>query len=76
MADNLKVWLNALYSENADYSDPQWTIDDAKWAAYEIDPTEKMGPTKVNAVVNPATAVVIAANSAACLCKVAFVQTA
>lgn len=128
MADNFKVKIDGVYSENADYTDPEWSTDE--WDAYEIDPTEKWGPSKVLAAtagttltpggflttqcamlfknldssnyvqvgwtdvsttacvvrvpaggilvvpaVNPGTTVVLTANTAAVLCKVAFVQT-
>lgn len=131
MADNFKVAIDAVYSENADYSDEEWGVDSSIWDAYEIDPTEKWGPSKVSAatggttltlsgflttscvmlfkntdatnyvqvawtdvsttacvarvpaggvlvvpLVNPGTAVVLTANSAAVVCKVAFIQTA
>lgn len=37
MADNLKITVTTKYSENADYSDPEWETD---WDPYEIDPDE------------------------------------
>lgn len=130
MADNFKVAIEAIYSEQDDYSDPEWSVDETTWDPYEIDPTEKWGPSKVSAAtagttltlsgflttsatmlfkntdatnyvqvgwtdvsttacvarvpaggvlvvpaVNPGTTVVLTANGAACLCKIAFVQT-
>lgn len=37
MADNLKVDVVTTYSENTDYSDPEWIT---AWDPYEIDPDE------------------------------------
>jgi hypothetical protein len=131
MADSFKVSIDAVYSEEADYTDEEWSIDEGVWDAYEIEPTEKWGPSKVSAatggttltpggylttscvmilkntdatnyvqvgwtdvsttacvarvpaggilvvpLVNPGTTVVLTANSAAVVCKVAFIQTA
>ncbi len=36
-AQNLKATVDIVYSENADYSDEEWSTN---WDAYEIDPDE------------------------------------
>lgn len=48
--DNLKMSIKAMLSENADYSNPEWTIDEdkPKWGPYEIDPDEYDGPAKLS----------------------------
>lgn len=131
MADYFKLALAATYSEQSDYTSPEWEIDSGIWDPYEINPTEKWGPSKVSAAtggttltlsgflstsavmilkntdstnyvqvgwtdvsttacvarvpaggvlvipdVDPATAVVLTANGAAVVCKVAFIQGA
>lgn len=35
MAENLKAELKITYSENSDYTDPEWVTN---WDAYEMDP--------------------------------------
>ena len=47
MADNFKLAVEMILSENADYSDEDWAVDEDDWPAYEIDPTEYIGPQKV-----------------------------
>ena len=37
MADNLKIALQGTYSENTDYSDPEFITN---WADWELDPDE------------------------------------
>ena len=37
MADNLKISLSAVWSENSDYSDPEW---ETNWDDEELDPNE------------------------------------
>ena len=55
MADNFKLAIDAVYSENADYSDEEWAVDEDSWAAYETDPTEKWGPSKILAATGGTT---------------------
>ena len=55
MADNFKMSINATYSEQTDYTDPEWVIDDSLWDPFETDPTEKWGPSKVLATTGGGT---------------------
>lgn len=55
MADNFKLALDMILSANADYSDEDWAIDSVKWAPYEIDPTEWIGPRKLSAATGGTT---------------------
>lgn len=47
MTDYCKASIAVTYSENADYTDADWEIDDSSWDPYEILPTEQWGPSKV-----------------------------
>ena len=47
MTDYCKASIAVVYSENADYTDAEWGIDDSSWDPYEFLPTEQWGPSKV-----------------------------
>lgn len=55
MTDYFRVSIAATYSENADYTDSEWDIDDSSWDPYEIVPTEAWGPSKVSAATGGTT---------------------
>ena len=55
MADSFKVSIGAVYSEQSDYTGPEWSIDSTLWDPYEIDPTEKWGPSKVSCATGGTT---------------------